>query len=305
MSPVALALRAMATRFELVLDGDDPVRLRAAGEEALGEIERVEARLSRYRPTSDVAAVNAAAGGGPVRVDPRVAALLDECALLSRLTDGTFDVSVGPLLRAWGFVGGSGAPADPRDVARARALVGMQQVEIDRAGSTVRLTRPGMELDLGAVGKGYAIDRAIAVLREHGVPRALLHGGTSSVHSIGRPRGGQDWGIAWRVPGEPLRRRGLDPSRPALAVSAPHGKAFTGRDGRTWGHVLDPRTGQPARAVASACVAGPSSTRCDALSTALLVLGGPWPDTLAASFPDYEGWTAAATEDARVVAPEI
>jgi FAD:protein FMN transferase len=288
---VALGLEAMATRFELILAGADDARLRAAGEEALQEIRRVEAQLSRYRPTSSIAWINAAAGGEPVRVEPRVLALLRRCAELSRLTDGAFDITVGPLLRAWGFVGGSGAAPDPRTLARARDLVGIDRVELDAAAGTVRLARAGMELDLGAIGKGYAIDCAVAVLEEHGVPSALLHGGTSSVHMIGGVPASGPWRVAWRVPGAADRLRTLTAAQPALSVSAPHGKAFL-LGGRLMGHVLDPRTGAPAAAAVSACVVGPSSTVCDALSTALLVRGAGERGWLADRFPGYSGWVA-------------
>lgn len=297
MSVVALGLEAMATRFELLLYGADPARLRAAGEEALAEIERVEAQLSRYRAASEIAWINARAGGDPVRVDPRVLSLLERCAELWRLTDGAFDVTLGPLLRAYGFVGGGGSAPDPDARERARAHVGMDAVELDRSAVTVRLRRAGMELDLGAVGKGYALDRVIAVLEEHGVARALLHGGTSSVHAIGTAPDGGAWRVAWRIPGRPDARRRLEASRPALSVSAVHGKGFD--SGHGWmGHVLDPRRGVPTRAAASACVVGASSTLCDALSTALLVNGPSWTSRLAERFPGYEGWTdgARATE---------
>ena len=298
VSAVALGLEAMATRFELLLAGDDPARLRAAGEEALREIERVEGLLSRYRPSTAIAAINAAAGGEPVRVDPRVLALLRRCAELTRLTDGAFDITIGPLLRAWGFVGGSGRAADPEALARARDLVGMEWVELDAATSTVRLARAGMELDLGAVGKGYAIDCAIAVLEEHGVPRGLLHGGTSSVHVIGHVSARKPWRVAWRAPGEADRLRTLTAAQPALSVSAPHGKAFV-LDGRLMGHVLDPKTGEPAGQALSACVVGPSSTVCDALSTALLVNGSRGCAWLAQRFPGYRGWVAGAARGRR------
>lgn len=291
MTGVALGLEAMATRFELILAGDDPARLRAAGEEALQEIRRIEGQLSRYRPASAIAWINAAAGGEPVRVDPRVLALLRRCAELSLLTDGAFDITVGPLLRAWGFVGGSGAAPEPRALARARDLVGMEQVDLDAAACTVRLARAGMELDLGAVGKGYAVDCAVAVLEEHGVPSALLHGGTSSVHVLGSDTGAAPWRIAWRVPGAADRLRTLTAARRALSVSAPHGKAFV-LGGRLMGHVLDPRAGAPAAAAVSACVVGPSSTVCDALSTALLVRGEGERGWLADRFPGYSGWVA-------------
>jgi FAD:protein FMN transferase len=291
VSAVALALEAMATRFELLLDGADPVRLRAAGEEALAEIARVEAQLSRYRPSSDIAWINARAGRDPVRVDPRVLSLLEQCREIGRLTDGAFDLTVGPLLRAWGFVGGNGSPPDAATLSAARALVGLDNLELDHAAGTARLRREGMELDLGAVGKGYALDLAVAVLEEHGVPRALLHGGTSSVHVVGSPGRGGQWRVAWRVLGRRDAPRRLRDARRALSVSAAHGKGFS-EGGRWNGHVLDPRRGMPAHAAASACVVGPSSTSCDALSTALLVNGPAWRRRLSERFPGYRGWTA-------------
>jgi len=298
VSAVALGLEAMATRFELLLTGGDPRRLRAAGEEALREIERVEGLLSRYRPSTAIAAINAAAGGEPVRVDPRIVALLQRCLELSRLTDGAFDVTVGPLLRAWGFVGGSGAPPETAALARARGLVGSERVELDVAACTVRLSQAGMELDLGAIGKGYAIDCAIAVLEEHGVPSGLLHGGTSSVHVIGHVSLGVPWRVAWRAPGRADRRRTLTAAQPALSVSASHGKAFV-LDGRVMGHVLDPTTGEPAGKALSACVVGPSSTVCDALSTALLVSGSRGQVWLGPRFAGYRGWVAGVPDGGR------
>jgi thiamine biosynthesis lipoprotein len=302
VSVVALAAEAMATRFELVLDGPDPARLRGAGEEALFEIDRVEAQLSRYRPTSEIAWINARAGGAAVRVDPRVLALLERCAELWRLTDGAFDVTVGPLLRAYGFVGGAGPAPDPDAVERARALVGMHAVELDRAASTVRLARRGMELDLGAIGKGHAIDRAIGVLEQNGVRRALLHGGTSSVHTIGVPGEGGAWRVAWRVPGRPDELRHLDERAPALSISGVHGKGFASVGG--WiGHVLDPRSGVPTRAAGSACVTGHSSTLCDALSTALVVNGPSWRSRLEERFPGYAGWAAVPERIDGALAP--
>ena len=290
---VALALEAMATRFELILRGSDVVRLRAIGEEALREIEEAEARLSRHRPASEVAWINARAGGLPVRVDARVFRLIQECAGISHKTDGAFDPSVGPLLRAWGFVGGSGHRPEGGELASARGLVGMRDVELDASASTVRLPRAGMELDLGGVGKGWALDRAAAVLEEHGIENALLHGGTSSVHVLGRATDGTPWRIGWRIPGE-VEPRVLELNQPAVSISAPHGRCFTA-DGRLYGHVLDPRTGEPAQGVASACVTGASSTLCDALSTALLVLGERGLSLLTERFPGYSGSLANPT----------
>jgi thiamine biosynthesis lipoprotein len=189
----------------------------------------------------------------------------------------------------WRFTGGGGACPDAEALARARALVGFGGIELDAARRTVRFLRPGMLIDLGSAGKGYAVDRAIARLRENGVRRALLHGGTSSVHAIGVPDGAEGWRIAWRAGRAPARTFELHDS--ALAVSAIHGKAFR-VDGRVFGHVMDPRSGEPADVATSAVVTGPDSLLCDALSTALLVGGARWLPHLSERFPGYSAMVA-------------
>jgi thiamine biosynthesis lipoprotein len=289
---VAVAVEAMATRFELLIwDDEEPARLRAAGEEALGEIVRAEERLSRFRPTSEITWINSKAGGEPVRVSPAVFEIVTRSAEIARLTEGAFDPTVGPLLVAWGFRGGEARP-EPETVDRARSLVGMEMVEIQRDARSVRLPRPGMELDLGGIGKGAAVDEAIALLRESGVRTALLHGGTSSVHVIGESPEGGPWRVGWHVPGEDGPRVvELVPGQPALAVSAPHGRTANAGE-ESWGHVIDPRSGEPTRAAQTALVSGPSSTLCDALSTALLVLGAEGASTLERDFPNYRTETA-------------
>lgn len=273
---VALGRYLMGTRFEVVLaDEGDPERLRAAGDEALDEVERIEGLLSLYHPDSVISELNAYGGQSWVRVPPDVFALLQRALALSRLTAGAFDITLLPLLRAWGFIGGTGHEADPADVAAARDLTGADRVELDVQADTVRFDRTGVGLDLGAVGKGYALDQAVAVLSEIGVRNALLHGGTSTVVALGAPDGDAAWNVAIR---DPRTDGGILETVPikdgkALSVSGAHGKAFTGPDGRVMGHVLDPRTGQPAQAAVVAAVVASDATSADALSTALLVLG--------------------------------
>jgi len=281
---VRLAIEAMATRFELVLPLDAPggeARLRAVGEEALAEIVRLESRLSAFRPASDISWINAYASDRAVRVEPTLFALVQRCLALSAATAGAFDITVGPLMRAWRSGG---------DIAAARACVGYRHVHLDARRSTIRLGRRGMSLDLGAAGKGYAIDEAIAVLAAHGCTSALLHGGTSSVHAIGGAPEGAGWTIAWAPPGGTECAFRLDGS--ALSVSAAHGRAFQ-RDGRSYGHVIDPSSGWPGEAANAAVVTGPRSLECDALSTALLVLGPAWLPALRARFPGYDGLAQA------------
>jgi thiamine biosynthesis lipoprotein len=299
----------MATRFEFVLHGDNPVALRAAGEEALDEIDRLEARLSLYRPSSEITHLNARAAFEPVRVTPSLFALLQLAEKLHQETSGAFDISVAPLVRCWGFMGGTGRLPRPEEIAEARAKVGMHLVHLNPANFTVRFARPGVMLDLGAIGKGYAIEQAADILREAGVTSALIHGGTSTAYALGHPPDAESWTVAVHRPSvspaggepggpDPVSPRTTTAPRPAsdrsaasaesatpaeslavitlrdeaLSVSAVWGRCFEAHSKR-FGHVLDPRTGQPVTEALLAVVCLPSATETDALSTALLTLG--------------------------------
>ena len=266
MTRVAVARNAMATRFEIVLFGKDATSLRAAGEEALNEIERLEAQLSLYRPSSEIANINARAARGAVHVAPSLFRLLEHAKRLSQETGGAFDLTVAPLMRAWGLMGGKGKVPTRSELADARACVGMHLIELDPKNFTIRFAHHGLMLDLGAIGKGYAIDQAVETLREAGVSKALVHGGTSTAYGLGGP-----WKIGIESEKEdPVALVELEDT--ALSVSAAWGKSFSiGK--KTYGHVIDPRTGRPVQRALLAAVILPSATETDALSTALLILG--------------------------------
>ena len=181
----------MATRFEIVLHGENPASLRAAGEEALAQIEQLEAQLSLFRAGSEIAHLNARAAQGPSRVTPGLFALLQQAQKLCEESGGAFDITIAPLVRCWGYKGGEGRLPRPEEVAEARSKVGMALVRLNPADLTVQFAREGVMLNLGAIGKGYAVERAAEVLREAGVTSALIHGGTSTVQALGTAaRGG-------------------------------------------------------------------------------------------------------------------
>jgi thiamine biosynthesis lipoprotein len=259
---ICLSCDAMATRFEVVLRGGDPVRLRAAGEEALEEIQRLDRQLSFYRPESDISWLNARAALEPVPVEPRLFQLLERCMWIAAATDGAFDITT----------------------------AGFHHIELDCEHCTVRFTRPGVAIDLGAAAKGYAIDRAMDVLAEHRIGNALLHGGASSVHAFGHDEQDRYWKVAWTRPDAVPEEILLCDA--ALSVSAPHAQSFEAKR-RTFGHVIDPRTGKPTAAARSALVVGPKSLECDALSAAALVLGADGVSRLNARFPEYHARIAA------------
>lgn len=279
----------MATRFEIVLHGDNPISLRAAGEEALEEIDWVEAQLSIYRTDSQINHVNQRAAHGPVKLEPTIFQLVKHCAELTHHTDGAFDITLGPLIRCWGFMGGSGHLPSPESIQQAKELVGMHHVVFDDDDYSVRFDREGVMLDLGSIGKGFALERAKEILEENGIESALIHGGTSTVATIGTPPDQATWKIAITRP-QPADPESNDTEQKpitiglaeltgnSLSVSAVWGKSFQTED-REYGHVIDGRTGEPTTGAAQAAVTMASATDADAISTALLVDGNrgiPW-----------------------------
>jgi FAD:protein FMN transferase len=269
-APVRLAAEAMRCRFELALTGGDPAQLRAAGEEALREIRILDARLNLFSPASELAWVNREAGDAPVRVSPRLFDLLLQAYHLWERTDGAFDPTLGPLVRLWRACWASGHLPSPAAIAAVRAQTGMPLVELDPERRTVRFIGPGVELNLNAVAKGYALDEAAAILREAGVASALLHGGTSSVLGIGSPPDAEAWRVGVADPQKPeCLIETLDLCDAALSVSSQQRQARH-VEGRAVGHVIDPRTGEPAAGARVAVVVSRAAAAADALATGWL-----------------------------------
>jgi thiamine biosynthesis lipoprotein len=270
--------RAMATDFELFLPFGTPDALELAGD-ALDEIDRLENQLTVFHDSSEVSRLNRLAPTQPVVVEERLFGLLQRAAAIWRDTGGAFDVTTGALTRSWGFYRRQGRVPSEEERAEVMTRVGMQHVVLDAERRAVRFLRP-VEINLGSIGKGYALDRAAEVLRtEHGLTAGLLHGGHSSVYAIGYPPGDErGWEVGVCHPNG--RARGVSPSRLAVLRLRDRGLGTSAAtfqhleyNGRKLGHILDPRTGWPAEGVASATVTAPTAAEADALATAFFVLG--------------------------------
>ena len=270
---VTVAAEAMATRFEVALHGAPEAILRAAAEEALAEIARLEGMLSLYQPTSEIAHINTRGAREPVRVSPEVFSLLEHCVALGEQTGGCFDITLAPLMRCWRFMNDSGAAPSDAALAEARALCGWPQLRLDPEHTTVQLATKGAMLDLGSVGKGYALEQAATLLQENEFEHFLIHGGTSTVCARGVQADGEPWRIAVEHPDAdqpPLSI--VDLQNESLSVSGIGGKSFIDDAGVEQGHVIDPRTGRPTQAARVAAVVCSSATVSDAWATALLVV---------------------------------
>ncbi len=257
--------RAMACRFEVAVSGEHAHHVEAA-RAALDEIDRIESALTVFRETSALVDVNRRAAREAVPVDEELFALLQKCVALHGATGGAFDIATTPLSRCWGFLRREGRLPAVAEIEAARAACGTAHLLLDEGARTVRFDRAGVELNLGAIGKGYALRRVARQLRADGVTDALVSAGGSSVVAIGGP---------FHVTVRPRRAATAISVRledAALATSGA-GEQFFEVDGRRFGHVLDPRTGWPAEGTLAATVAAPDADVCDALSTAFLVGG--------------------------------
>ncbi|HXG57140.1 MAG TPA: FAD:protein FMN transferase [Vicinamibacterales bacterium] len=262
--------QVMACRFEVVLPGEDSGATPLA-REALDYADRLEDLMTIFRDTSELARVNRGAHAGPVVVDPELFAVLAICERVHRATEGAFDITSTPLSRCWGFLQRDGRLPEQSDIDAARADVGMGHVRLDSGHCSVSFDRPGVALNLGAIGKGFALDRLGALLQARGVRRALLSAGSSSILASG---GGDDpWPVDLRSAVTNERLATLHLAHGAVGTSGA-GEQFVEVDGVRFGHVIDPRSGWPAAGVLSASVVTTDAATADALSTAFLI-GGP------------------------------
>lgn len=278
---------AMACRFEVVFNAGEVPEATAIAVDCLDLVEEIENRISIYRETSEFSRLNARAAEGWQPLAADTLELLIVARGLHERTAGAFDIASGALTRVWGFLTRQGRTPSDEDLAAARETSGMRLIDLDEAGTRLRFRRPGVELNPGAIGKGWALDRMVERLRDAGVENALVHGGSSSVRSLGaradRFLGGGGWPVGIRHPLRPGRRLATVRLADAALGTSGSGTQFFIDRGRRLGHILDPRSGAPAEGVLSATVIAPTAAEADSLSTALFVLGPRGLDLVAPS----------------------
>ena len=264
---------SMACAYGIVAYGEDARALSAIVEAAFDEVDRIDRLMSHYKPESPLSRINREAGRGPVAVEPELFEFIAESLRYGRDSGGAFDITVGPLMKAWGFFRGGGRVPTEDEIAQLRQRVGYEHVVLDAQARTIRFDRPGIELDLGGIAKGYAVDRAVALLRERGVAAALVSAGGSTVYGLGAPPGERAWEVAVQDPADPaataLTARLADRAR---SISGSYEKSFE-RGGLTYSHIMDPRTARPVQGMLSVAVLSESGTAGDALDDAFFVSG--------------------------------
>ncbi|TAK01563.1 MAG: FMN-binding protein [Candidatus Manganitrophaceae bacterium] len=255
---------------------------------AFTEIARVERLLSVYRPQSDLARLNAYRKGGTLSVDPELFEVLAQSILYSEKSGWAFDPTAAPLIRLWGFGPGGerSIPPEKEEIAALLDRIGFQHVRL--ASGQIELLKEGMEINLGGIGKGYAIDRAVEKLREQGITQAMISCG-STIYALGAPPDQKGWRIDLQHPRREEGRIGtVYLCNQALSTSGDYEKYFI-FEGRRFSHLIDPRTGCPAEGIAGVSVIASTAMEADALSTAVFVLGKPAGQVFLKRFPGAEG----------------
>lgn len=260
----------MACRFEVTLPAGAAADL-AAARQALDEIDRLENQLTVYRDSSEVSFINQTAGQRAVPVEPNLFELLALARKLHQETDGAFDITAGPLIRCWGFFQRQGRVPALEELEAARASVGMHHVALDSEKKSIRFQSPNVEINLGSIGKGYALDRVASSMRSR-VNSALLSGGNSSVVAIGNGSG-DGWRLGVRHPKDKNSRLVILKLRDCAMGTSGAGEQYFESGGKRYGHILDPRSGMPAEGVVLVSVIASSAALADALATAFFVGG--------------------------------
>jgi thiamine biosynthesis lipoprotein len=262
----------MGSRFEISAVHPDPQKCQVAIDAAYAEIDRIEALISEWRESSRVSEINRQAGVAPVEVPKELANLVRRSLKVSALTDGAFDVTFHTVGRLWNFKSRTAPVPAKEAIAAALADTGYRHVLLDEKRSTVYLDRKGTRIGFGAIGKGYAANRAVFVLKEHGVTGGVVNAGGDLV-IFGTQENGKPWriGIA-----NPLDRdktfAWLDTTEQAVVTSGNY-ENYIEVDGRRLSHILDPRTGWPVEELRSVTIVCPDGELADALATGVSVLG--------------------------------
>jgi FAD:protein FMN transferase len=283
----------MGTIFTIDLYVADQATAEQDMDLAFDEIDRLEALLSNYRPSSELSRISREAGAAPVVTDPETFRFLERSLYWSRVSNGAFDITVGPLLRAWGFFFHQGRIPSQGELNAVRNKIGWKNIALDPQTRTVSFTNhQSMELDPGSIGKGFAVDSVVKLLRNQGVTSAFISAGGSTLYAIGAVPGTAGWPVDIPDPRPDPRHPGKIAATillkdTSLSTGACTEKFFI-KNGHRYCHIFDPRTMRPVEAMLQTTVIDPSATDSDALSTVVFVLGPEASRKLLASMPNTQ-----------------
>ena len=270
--PYKRILKLMGSRFDIVVVADDSLEANLYIDLAVEEISRIERLISSWDSRSQTSMINRNAGIKPVKVDLELLNLIDRSLKISELTDGAFDISYASMDKVWKFDGSMTQMPLESEIKSSVSKVGYENIEVNRADQTVFLKRPGMKIGFGAIGKGYAADRAKALLMKKGAPGGIINA-SGDMNTWGKQPNGEDWQVAITNPLDKKKSFALLPINEGAVVTSGDYEKFVVFGDKQYSHIIDPRTGYPSSGILSVTVFAPKAELADALATSIFVMG--------------------------------
>ncbi|MEY8849086.1 FAD:protein FMN transferase [Psychroserpens sp. XS_ASV72] len=265
-------LKLMGSRFEITVIAKDSIEANNYIDLAIEEISRIEKLISSWDPNSQTSEINSNAGIKPIKVDKELFDLISRAIKISELTDGAFDISYASMDRIWKFDGSMTEMPSEDEIKASVEKVGYNNITLDPENSTVFLKHEGMKIGFGAIGKGYAADRAKTLLVSKGVKSGIINA-SGDMTTWGRQTNGEEWKVAITNPLNKNKAFALLPITNGAVVTSGNYEKYVNFNGTRYTHIIDPRTGYPATGIISVTVFAPKAELADALSTSVFVMG--------------------------------
>ncbi|WP_093409570.1 FAD:protein FMN transferase [Salegentibacter flavus] len=270
--PYKRTLKLMGSRFDITVVANDSTSANKHIDTAVAEISRIEKLISSWDANSQTSEINRNSGVNPVKVDAELFELIERSIKLSQLTDGAFDITYASMDKIWKFDGSMTLMPSEKEIKASVAKVGFRNIVLDRENKTVFLKLEGMKIGFGAIGKGYAADKAKALLISKGMPAGIINA-SGDMNTWGKQPNGKEWKVAITNPMDKNKVFALLPVTNGAVVTSGDYEKYVNLQGKRYTHIIDPRTGYPASGIISVTVFAPKAELADALATSVFVMG--------------------------------
>jgi len=270
--PYKRTLKLMGSRFDITVVANDSLQANKHIDTAVAEISRIEKLISSWDDNSQTSEINRNAGAKPVKIDKELFNLIERAIGISKLTDGAFDISYASMDRIWQFDGSMTVMPSEKEIKSSVEKVGYQNIVLDKKNSTVFLKLEGMKIGFGAIGKGYAADKAKTLLISKGVPSGIINA-SGDMNTWGKQPNGNDWKVAITNPMDKNKVFALLPITNGAVVTSGNYEKYVNFNSKRYTHIIDPRTGYPSTGIISVTVFAPKAELADALATSVFVMG--------------------------------
>ncbi len=270
--PYKQTMKLMGSRFDITVVAKDSIEANLHILLAVNEIKRIEKLISSWDTNSETSLINKNAGVSPIQVSQELYQLIERSIKISELTDGAFDISYASIDKIWQFNGSMQRLPNVKEIKQSVAKVGYKNIVLNKAESTIFLKQKGMKIGFGAIGKGYAADKAKELLISKGVVSGIVNA-SGDMNTWGRQPNGEEWKVAITNPLNKNKAFALLPITNGAVVTSGNYEKFVLFDGKKYSHIIDPRTGYPSKGIISVTVFAPKSELADALATSVFVMG--------------------------------